>query len=67
MKTTKIKINPRPLHKLPKGHPTHLSGSGVHQDKRTKRKRGGKSANQQAVVEQAIDLRTSSYYNPKNA
>jgi len=37
LKTQIVKINNRPAHKIPKGHPTHRGGSGVHADRRLKR------------------------------
>lgn len=48
----KIKINPKPPYKRAKGHPPPLSGGGPHQDKRTKRKRGGKAADRNAIKDQ---------------
>lgn len=49
----KIKINLRPIWKSSKGHPLPLSGAGVMNDKRTKRKRTRSARNTQAIRDQS--------------
>jgi len=49
-KNNKIKIDVRPIYKLGKGHSTHISGSGNH-DNRPKRMRTRQSNNFNAINE----------------
>lgn len=51
----KIPIKTKPVWKLPKGHPIHLSGAGEMQDKRTKRNRTRQTRNTSAIKEQNDD------------
>jgi hypothetical protein len=46
-----IKINPRPLWAVGKGHNAHRSGGGVHGDRRTRRLRTRHSQVRRAVEE----------------
>ena len=52
-RTTKLTLNVRPLHKLPRGHHTHLAGAGVHADRRTRRNRDRNSQLRSSLKDQA--------------
>jgi len=45
----RIKINPRPIWRIGKGHGEHRSGSGVHADRRTRRTRTRADATRRAM------------------
>jgi hypothetical protein len=49
MGTERIKLNIKPIWKAKRGHPTTLSGSGTHKDRRTKRKRTRAARNKSAM------------------
>jgi hypothetical protein len=52
MKCEPIKLNIRPIYRLPKGHPVSLSGAGTHKDRRHRRLRTRSAANRDAMKDQ---------------